>query len=105
MSCHLAEIPVEQMVSDETAWNPPRRLLESMARYGLFQPILVRAREDGRYDLGAGGAALCAARRLGWPTIPALVTPAGAAGRSAEREALIVHAQRESLQALHVARL
>src|SRR5207249_8588691 len=53
MSYHLADIPVEQIVSDEMGGQPARRLLESMARYGLFQPILVRARKDGRYDLGA----------------------------------------------------
>jgi ParB family chromosome partitioning protein len=41
----------------------------------LLQPISVRRREDGHFELIAGERRLRAAARLGWATIPALVKP------------------------------
>lgn len=45
----------------------------SLQASGLLQPIAVRPRKDGRFELIAGERRFRAATRLGWPTIPAYV--------------------------------
>lgn len=45
----------------------------SMQSSGLLQPIAVRPRKDGRFELIAGERRFRAATRLGWTTIPAFV--------------------------------
>lgn len=45
----------------------------SMQSSGLLQPIAVRPRKDGRFELIAGERRFRAASRLGWTTIPAFV--------------------------------
>jgi ParB family chromosome partitioning protein len=44
-----------------------------MQASGLLQPIAVRPRKDGRFELIAGERRFRAAGRLGWSTIPAFV--------------------------------
>ena len=45
----------------------------SLQASGLLQPIAVRPRKDGRFELIAGERRFRAATRLGWTTIPAYV--------------------------------
>lgn len=45
----------------------------SMEASGLLQPIAVRPRKDGRFELIAGERRFRAATRLGWTSIPAFI--------------------------------
>jgi ParB family chromosome partitioning protein len=76
--------PFRQIRLDLIVPNPrqPRRhfsdaelqeLQLSMQASGLLQPIAVRPRKDGHYELIAGERRFRAAGRLGWTTIPAFV--------------------------------
>jgi ParB family chromosome partitioning protein len=58
----------------------PRRMLDgldelaqSLAAYGLLQPVVARQLDDGGYELIAGHRRLAAAQRLGWTEIAAVV--------------------------------
>ena len=66
-------------------------LESSLRASGLLQPITVRAREAGRYELVAGERRLRAATRLGWTEIPALV-------RDFDDQAMLTLALVENLQ-------
>lgn len=48
-------------------------LSQSISERGLQQPVIVRPREDGRYDLVAGAHRIAAMRTMGLPTVPAEV--------------------------------
>ena len=48
-------------------------LARSIQQYGLLNPILVRTRQDGQYDLLAGRRRLLACKMLGWEKIPAII--------------------------------
>lgn len=48
-------------------------LEQSIRASGLLQPVTVRARTDGGFELVAGERRLRAATRLGWTEIPAIV--------------------------------
>lgn len=50
-----------------------RQLADSIQKYGLLNPILVRPEEDGTFTTLAGSRRLKACRQLGHKTIPALV--------------------------------
>ena len=87
---------------DAIAPNPfqPRRnftaeelseLESSLKATGLLQPITVRARSNGRYELVAGERRLRAATRLGWTEIPALI-------RDFDDQAMLTLALVENLQ-------
>jgi ParB family chromosome partitioning protein len=76
--------PFREIRLDQIVPNPkqPRRhfsdaelheLQLSMQSSGLLQPIAVRPRKDGRFELIAGERRFRAANRLGWSTIPAFV--------------------------------
>lgn len=76
--------PFREVRLDHIVPNPrqPRRdfsdaelqeLQLSMQASGLLQPVAVRPRKDGRYELIAGERRLRAATRLGWTSIPAFV--------------------------------
>lgn len=77
----LREIPVAEVFPNPLQPRQvfkPEELAEleaSLRESGLLQPISVRQRADGNYELIAGERRLRAATRLGWPTIPALVKP------------------------------
>jgi ParB family transcriptional regulator, chromosome partitioning protein len=73
------EIRLDQIIPNQ---RQPRRdfsdaelqeLQLSMQVSGLLQPIAVRPRNDGRFELIAGERRFRAAGRLGWNTIPAYV--------------------------------
>ncbi|MBW7904269.1 MAG: ParB/RepB/Spo0J family partition protein [Phycisphaerae bacterium] len=72
-----------------------RGLAESIRQTGLLQPVLVRAREDGRYELVAGERRWRAARLAGLATIPAIERRVDDA--EALECALIENLQREDL--------
>lgn len=72
-----------------------RSLAESIRQSGLLQPVLVRAREDGRYELVAGERRWRAARLAGLATIPAIERKVDDA--EALECALIENLQREDL--------
>jgi ParB family chromosome partitioning protein len=73
----------------------------SMQSSGLLQPVTVRPRNDGRFELIAGERRFRAARQLGWTTIPAFV-------REVSNEqmlslALVENLQREDLNPMEEA--
>lgn len=76
--------PFREVRLDQILPNPrqPRRdfsdaelqeLQASLETSGLLQPIAVRPRPDGRFELIAGERRFRAAGKLGWTTIPAFV--------------------------------
>ena len=70
-------------------------LAESIARYGLLSPIIVREGVGGRYELIAGARRLRALRRLGLDTADALILPPG--DRDTALLALVENLHREPL--------
>lgn len=76
-------------------------LKESIARYGLLQPLVVRELSDGSYELIAGERRLRALKLLGWEKAPAVLYR-----REDERIelALIENLQRENLSPIEEAR-
>jgi ParB family chromosome partitioning protein len=75
----LAHLPVEEIHPNPR--QPRRRfdaeatsaLADSVRAQGIIQPVLVRARPAGGYELIAGERRWRAARQAGAPTVPALV--------------------------------
>lgn len=76
--------PLREIRLDQIVPNPrqPRRdfsdaelqeLQLSLQASGLLQPIAVRPRKDGKFELIAGERRFRAATRLGWSTIPAVI--------------------------------
>lgn len=84
---------------DEAALS---ELAESVSRYGVLQPILLRKLPDEGYELIAGERRLRAAKAAGLPKIPALVREFGDAEVS--EIALIENLQREDLSVVEEAR-
>ena len=76
-------------------------LAASIAVHGILQPVVVRERPDGDYELVAGERRLRAARLAGLATIPAIVRETDAE-RSLEL-ALIENLQREDLNPIEAA--
>ena len=70
-------------------------------RPGLLQPVVVRARPDGRYELIAGERRWRAVQRLGWQKIPAVVKDVD--DRALLTLALIENLQRDDLSPLDAA--
>jgi ParB family chromosome partitioning protein len=66
-------------------------LVSSLRTNGLLQPITVRQRADGHYELIVGERRFRAARQLGWVTMPAFV-------RDASNEQMLSLALVENLQ-------
>src|SRR5437588_5060379 len=77
-------------------------LAESVRERGLLQPVLVRPREGGGYELIAGERRWRAARAAGLKTIPALVRPQNDA--ASLELALIENMAREDLNPVEQAR-
>jgi ParB family chromosome partitioning protein len=75
----LQRIPISDIAPNRfqprrTFTEPELAELESSIRSnGLLQPIVVRARGDGKWELVAGERRLRAAGRVGWTDIPAVV--------------------------------
>jgi ParB family chromosome partitioning protein len=84
---------------DETTLG---ELAASIAVHGVIQPIIVRERADGGYELVAGERRLRAARLAGLETIPAIVRDTDGDTASLEL-ALIENIQREDLNPIDTA--
>ena len=75
----IRQIPIERLDEPELAVRIEDNLegiaalADSLREQGLLQPILVREREDGRYQLVAGRRRTLAAQQLGWSTIAARI--------------------------------
>src|SRR5690625_977047 len=48
-------------------------LAKTLHTHGIIQPIVVRKKEDNRYEIVAGERRWRAAKHLGWDSIPAIV--------------------------------
>ncbi len=77
-------------------------LAASIAVHGVLQPVVVRERSDGGYQLIAGERRTRAARMAGLQTIPAVVRQDSGEESSLEL-ALIENLQREDLNAIETA--
>jgi ParB family chromosome partitioning protein len=104
----LRELPVELI---EPNPNQPRRrfdedglaaLAGSLGERGMLQPVLVRPRKGGSYQLVAGERRWRAARMAGLPAIPALVCARD--DSHALEAALIENMAREDLNPIEEAR-
>jgi ParB family chromosome partitioning protein len=104
----LAQIPVGEIAPNSR--QPRRRfepeatagLAESIRRQGLLQPVIVRPRAGGGYELIAGERRWRAARDAGIESVPALVREAD--DRDSLLLALVENVAREQLSAVEEAR-
>ncbi|NNJ12090.1 ParB/RepB/Spo0J family partition protein [Chloroflexales bacterium ZM16-3] len=94
---HIPVADVATGLNNRTVFNPQKLadLAASMAEHGLAQPITVRPRGAGRYQLVAGERRWRAAKLLGWKTIPALVRDL--TDRQARSITLIENSHREDV--------
>jgi len=70
----VADISPNRFQPRRTFTEPELAELEaSIKASGLLQPVVVRARGDGKWELVAGERRLRAVSRLGWSEIPAVV--------------------------------
>ncbi len=76
-------------------------LADSIREQGLVQPVVVRRREDNRYQLVAGERRLRAVKRLGWERIPVVVMDAS--DERMRELALVENLQRDDLNPLEAA--
>ncbi len=101
-----AERPAEEVSVERILPNPnqPRRhfqeealqeLAESIRVHGVVQPLIVRKRDDGSYDLIAGERRLRAAKLAGRATVPILVRDYS--DQTVAEIALVENLQREDL--------
>ncbi len=104
----LAELPVDSIHANP---RQPRRRFEpeataglasSLKQQGLLQPIVVRPRAAGGYELIAGERRWRAAREAGLVTLPAIVREAD--DRDSLLLALVENVAREQLSAVEEAR-
>jgi len=104
----LVHLPIEAIHPNP---RQPRRRFEPEATTGLaasirlqgvLQPIVVRPRDEGGYQLVAGERRWRAAREAGIPTLPALIRAAD--DRDALLLGLVENVARESLSAVEEAR-
>ncbi|MHB8642539.1 MAG: ParB/RepB/Spo0J family partition protein [Gaiellaceae bacterium] len=104
----LAEIPVDQIRPNA---RQPRRRFEpestsglalSIQHQGLLQPVVVRSKPDGSYELIAGERRWRAAREAGIAVVPAIVREAD--DRDSLLLALVENVARENLSAVEEAR-
>jgi len=104
----LAHLPVETIHANPR--QPRKRfdgeatsaLADSIRVQGLVQPVVVRPREAGGYELIAGERRWRAAREAGVPTLPALVREAD--DRDTLLLSLVENVAREQLSAVEEAR-
>jgi ParB family transcriptional regulator, chromosome partitioning protein len=104
----LAEIPVAAI--QPNARQPRRRfepeatsgLASSIRHQGLLQPVVVRPKPDGTYELIAGERRWRAAREAGIDVVPAIVREAD--DRDSLLLALVENVARENLSAVEEAR-
>jgi ParB family chromosome partitioning protein len=104
----LAEVPVELIHPNPR--QPRRRfdheattgLADSIKAQGVIQPVVVRSRRDGGYELIAGERRWRAAREAGLQTIPAVVREGG--DRDSLVLSLVENVAREQLSPVEEAR-
>ena len=104
----LAHLPVETIHANPR--QPRKRfdgeatssLADSIRAQGLVQPVVVRPREAGGYELIAGERRWRAAREAGIPTVPALLREAD--DRDSLLLGLVENVAREQLSAVEEAR-
>lgn len=104
----LAHLPVESIHPNPR--QPRKRfdaeavsgLSESVRAQGLIQPVLVRPRAEGGYELIAGERRWRAARQAGLPTVPAVVRTAD--DRDTLLLGLVENVAREQLSPVEEAR-
>jgi ParB family chromosome partitioning protein len=104
----LMHMPIEMIHANPR--QPRRRfeqeatsgLAESVKAQGLIQPVVVRQREAGGYELIAGERRWRAAQEAGLPTVPAIVREAD--DRDALLLALVENVAREQLSVVEEAR-
>lgn len=103
----LAEVPTAAVSPNP---NQPRvhfaeeglvELAASISEMGVLQPILVRPKEDGDYELIAGERRWRAAQRAGLTTIPAIIRTTD--DLSSVEQALVENLHRQDLTALEEA--
>jgi ParB family chromosome partitioning protein len=107
-SAHLVELPVAAIHANPR--QPRRRfdgeassgLAESIRAQGVLQPVVVRPRPAGGWELIAGERRWRAAREAGVATVPALVREAD--DRDSLLLALVENVAREQLSAVEEAR-
>lgn len=104
----VQEVPVEQILPNP--YQPRQQfpeteimqLAESVKQNGLLQPVLVRRKGDGQFELIAGERRLRAAKMAGLQTIPALVR--NSSDQQSMELALIENLQRKDLNPMEAAR-
>ena len=79
-----------------------KELADSIEASGLLQPVVVRTRPDGQYELIAGERRWRAVQRLGWPKVSAVIKDVD--DRSLLTLALIENLQRDDLSPIDEAR-
>jgi ParB family transcriptional regulator, chromosome partitioning protein len=102
------ELPLASIVPNE---RQPRRIFDqgaledlanSIKEYGVIQPIVVRAMENGRYELIAGERRWRASKLAGLDRVPVTVRPAS--NEASLELALVENIQREDINAMECAR-
>ena len=107
-SPELAHVPLEQIHANPR--QPRRRfdheatagLADSIRSQGILQPVVLRPRPEGGYELIAGERRWRAAREAGVPTVPALIREAD--DRDTLLLGLVENVARENLSAIEEAR-
>ena len=103
----LKELPVAAILPNpyqprrEFAEAQLKELADSIEASGLLQPVVVRPRPNGHYELIAGERRWRAVQRLGWQKIPAVIKEVD--DRSLLTLALIENLQRDDLSAIDAA--
>ena len=103
----LADVPLSRIVPN--SFQPRRHfdeeslaaLTASVRELGVLQPVLVRPRPEGDYELVAGERRWRAAKRAGLQTIPALVREVG--DDASLEQALVENLHRQDLNPLEEA--
>lgn len=79
---NIIDLPVEKLL--EAPWNPNRmdeaginRLKESLSRYGLVEPLVVRTAKDSAFEVLSGNQRLKAITSLGIQLAPCVVVNLG----------------------------
>jgi ParB family transcriptional regulator, chromosome partitioning protein len=104
----LAHVPIEQIHANPR--QPRRRfsheatagLADSIRRQGIVQPVVLRPRLEGGYELIAGERRWRAAREAGLPTLPAVIREAD--DRDTLLLGLVENVARENLSPIEEAR-
>ncbi|MDA0712867.1 MAG: ParB/RepB/Spo0J family partition protein [bacterium] len=103
----LEHLLVEDLVAGENQprtyfeEQPLQELADSVATHGILQPLVVRRRDDGQYEIVAGERRWRAAKIAGLKIVPCIIS--GIANRDALTVALVENLQREDLNVMEEA--